>query len=281
MEAPALVSVCRTKLKFMRLAFLSAFLLSQPARRILTALAFALLFSHPAVAGIPSDAPPASFPYELVGIARYDGVSYASIVDPQNGYHFLLSTISRSPLGLVLVSVATGQESSPSATIQKDGVSIILGLGETVSLDAAASVAPPLPASIAAVQGVPPGIPARINYPKPPPGATLPLVFQEVDPTRMTLTAEQKATLNQLRQDFISDLAGASSATSSATNATSPGATSSPETSPAGGNPNSTSNAQYQNWRAAQDKSDATFRMLFGTQAFNAYTESSSYPTSP
>jgi len=250
------------------------------ANRILATLVFAFLFPHRAAA---DDSPnvtgslPTSFSYELVGIARFDGVSYASLVDPQTGYHFLLSTVTQSEQGIVLTSVQTNDDpSGPSAIIQKDGVSVL------VALDAGISLAPASQPSSAALDnsasGNLHGNSVSFRNLKPPPGATLPLIFQEVDPKKMTLTDEQKATLNQLRQDFIK-----------AVNGTSPGNANGQATSPSTNSNNlvatsqnaTTGDQQLQNWESAQEQSDERFRMLYGTQAFLAYQESSSYPAAP
>ena len=263
----------------MRQIFLRKIYSGRLASQILTTLVIALICSDGLAADITSRAdtsPAAPVTYELVGISRFDGISYASIIEVQTGYHFLLSTIDRSQHGLLLASVRTYDDpSGPAATIQTNGVSLTLELGSSASTDPDATAPAALPAPISASPVTAPGAPAQTYYPTPPSGAPLPLVFMEVDPQKMTLSADQKATLGQLRQDFINDLNGATPANTPSIDATSPIAA-----GPAAANQNSaSSDTQYQDWLAAQKKSDATFRMIFGTQAFNAYTESSSYPT--
>ncbi len=90
----------------------------------------------------------------------------------------------------------------------------------------------------------------------PPPGATLPLVFQEVDPRKMTLTDEQKAGLNQLRQEFLDHL-NAKSAGNSDANAASLASDARGSDSAAGGN-SPAGDQPLQNWIAAQKQATST-----------------------
>jgi len=90
--------------------------------------------------------------YSLVGIARIDGVFYASLIDKQSNEHFLLT--SDAPVrGLKLVSITPGHDAASStAVMQRNGESL------TLKLEAAATP-PPAPAPNmpqAGNQGVPP-----------------------------------------------------------------------------------------------------------------------------
>ena len=59
--------------------------------------------------------------YFLVGVAQFDGVSYASIVDRQTQAHFVVTNTTPNH-GMKLVSLTHGQDAaSTSATIDKDG----------------------------------------------------------------------------------------------------------------------------------------------------------------
>lgn len=80
--------------------------------------------------------------YLLVGVARNDGVSYASVVDkPTQQQHFLLST-NKPVNGLTLVSITQGHGSSASsAVIQKGGESIILKLEQPPASSAVPNMA--------------------------------------------------------------------------------------------------------------------------------------------
>jgi hypothetical protein len=241
------------------------------------ALALGLLLAPHAVASEPPDETArsvASFHYTLVGIAKFEGVSYASFIDERTGDHFLLSTQNKSDREVTLTAVHTQDDPSGTAAIVLSaGVSLLLGFEAAVVApsDLASSVNPasnlPRPGSTA------------VSELKPPPGATLPLVFAEVDPRKMTLTDDQKATLSRLRQDFIKAVKGTDPATTSAAPATpADSASPSPATNPSSPSPTDTA---LPTWETAQEKSDEEFRMLYGTQAFLAYQESSSYPSAP
>jgi len=75
--------------------------------------------------------------YALKGIAQFDGISYASLIDKRSPgpepEHFLLSS-DKPVKGLTLVSISRGHDSSGTfAVIQKDGQVSTLKL-ETVSV---------------------------------------------------------------------------------------------------------------------------------------------------
>lgn len=74
---------------------------------------------------------PTSPDYSLVGIAQFDGVSYATVVNKQTQEHFLLSS-DKPVKGFTLVSVTRGHDpSSTMAMLQKDGQSMTLKLDVT------------------------------------------------------------------------------------------------------------------------------------------------------
>jgi len=224
--------------------------------------------------------------YTLVGIAKFDGISYASLLDGQTGGHFLLSTDKKSDLDVTLISVRTYDDASgPAAIIEKDNVSVLVKLESGISLASSGLISSPaLFTQPSSVPNNPQSGSPDISKLKPPPGAKLPLVFQEVDPNKMTLSDEQKATLKQLRQDFINTVNGVGVGNAIAdvsASALASNLSANANIAVAASQNASTGDRQYQNWIAAQEHSDEMFRMLYGYQAFNAYTESSSYPTAP
>ena len=91
-----------------------------------------------------SEAAPASSPdYFLVGIAKFDDVSYASVIERQNQEHFLIST-DKPTRGLTLTSITRGQDGTDTyAVVLKDGQSITLKL-EQPPVTEAIPGAPPL-----------------------------------------------------------------------------------------------------------------------------------------
>lgn len=112
--------------------------------------------------------------YQLFGVARYDGVSYASLIESQTQQHFLLST-EKPVRGLTLISITPGHgQTGNQAVVQKDGQPITLQQDPSESAPVAmtglnnAPAAQPLPAPGAG--GVfTPGSP-------PPPRRRLPLI---------------------------------------------------------------------------------------------------------
>ena len=78
-----------------------------------------------------SEAASSSPDYALKGIAQFDGIYYASLVEKQNNEHFLLST-DKPVRGLKLVSVTPGKDPlNTSAVIDRNGQSITLKLEVT------------------------------------------------------------------------------------------------------------------------------------------------------
>ena len=101
--------------------------------------------------------------YQLVGIARFDGVSYASLIETQTQQHFLLS--SDQPVrGLTLISITRGQGPAGNQVIvQKNGQQITLHQDTSNTGPGPGQSAPP---------GVAPApAPAPVAQPLPMPGA--------------------------------------------------------------------------------------------------------------
>jgi len=125
-----------------------------------TASHYETLWTQSPFAVATSEAAPESSDYTLVGIAQFDGVSYASLIDKQNNNeHFLLA--SNKPMrGLTLVSVTHSKDASETtAVLQKNG--------ESLTLKAEAEA----PASSPTLNG--PGAPPMIVPQIPRPGSDL------------------------------------------------------------------------------------------------------------
>jgi hypothetical protein len=109
---------------------------------------------------------PSSPDYTLVGIASFDGVSYASIIDKQSNEHFLLSS-AQPARGLTLVSVTPGKDAaSASADIRKDGEMLTLKL-ESAPAPNVAAVMPNqgMPTTVPPGMPIPPGTPLGSQRP--------------------------------------------------------------------------------------------------------------------
>ncbi len=228
---------------------------------------FLALQPLPADTSISTAASAPSFPYALVGVSRFDGVSYVNLLDRQTGEHWLLAT-NQPVKGLVLDSVLTDSATSgPSAIVRYAGEPLLLKLDGSATPASATlppSVVPPSPYPVNSASN------ATTNLPiQPPAGASLPLVFAAIDPKKITLTAEQQQELNQLRQGFLNAVGASTSnnaTTATATDQANSTASASiaPATTPLAA-------ASLRNWTKAQQQSDDLFRMRFGTQAFLAY----------
>ncbi len=84
----------------------------------------------------------------LVGIAAFDGVSYASLIDRKNQEHFLISS-DKTTNGIKLTSITPGHAGSDTfAVVQKNGQPLRLKLEQ-----------PPATASAGGPNGMPPGMP--------------------------------------------------------------------------------------------------------------------------
>jgi hypothetical protein len=71
---------------------------------------------------------PESSDYALVGIAQFDGISYASLVDKKSQEHFLLAG-NKPANGLTLLSITPGHGGADTvAVVRKNGDSIRLKL---------------------------------------------------------------------------------------------------------------------------------------------------------
>ena len=202
----------------------------------------------------------------LVGLANADGITYASLVDPRTGEHFLPSTRSADD-GLELVSVTASEE----AIVRQNGQSYRLRLGWPQGSGTTVNEVPRPWANIPQ-PGVDPDA-----APTPPPGQKLPLVFQSGDMKGLNLTDEQKATIKHLRQQFLAEIGNGSSVTgnlSAASGSSGKDAGEADVSSPAAissGVPGVTTTPQVRQWMTAQEQSDEEFVLQFGTEAFNLY----------
>jgi hypothetical protein len=70
------------------------------------------------------DASATSADYQLVGMAQFDGISYASLIDKQTQEHFVLAS-DKPVKNLTLVSISHGT-SGALAVIQRNGESLTL-----------------------------------------------------------------------------------------------------------------------------------------------------------
>lgn len=70
------------------------------------------------------DAPAVSADYQLVGLAQFDGISYASLVEKQSQEHFVLAS-DKPVKNLKLVSISRGPGGA-SAVILRNGESLTL-----------------------------------------------------------------------------------------------------------------------------------------------------------
>jgi hypothetical protein len=117
-----------------------------------------------AVASTEASAP-SSPDYSLVGIAEFDGTSYASLIETGSHEHFLLSS-GQEARGLKLLSVTQGKGPDGTvAVVEKNGQSL------TLKLESAPPASPPGIANVPAMTltpqipmpGANPGVPG--NYP--------------------------------------------------------------------------------------------------------------------
>jgi hypothetical protein len=82
------------------------------------------------------DAPSTSADYQLVGMAQFDGVSYASLVDRQTQEHFVLAS-DKPVKNLTLISISHGA-SGALAVIQRNGETLTLKQEEAPAVTAPA-----------------------------------------------------------------------------------------------------------------------------------------------
>jgi hypothetical protein len=80
---------------------------------------YATLWTKSPFAIATPEAGAASQDFELVGLAQFDGVSYASLIDKQSNEHFVLSS-DKPARNLTLVSISHSQGGA-TATIQRNG----------------------------------------------------------------------------------------------------------------------------------------------------------------
>jgi hypothetical protein len=104
---------------------------------------------------------PGSPDYALVGIAEFDGISYASIIDKksQNQEHILLSS-EKDADGLKLVSVTRGQDAEgTTAVVLKNGETLTLKLDPSAGSPAPGMT--PVPAPVITMPG---SVPAQTPF---------------------------------------------------------------------------------------------------------------------
>ncbi len=211
------------------------------------------LWSHSPFAVASAEQSPATSQYQLAGIAKFDNVSYASLIDKGNQEHFLLST-QRPDRGLKLISIQSAHDSSPvRAILQKDGQELCVEMdapagGPTVADSLSSQLLPPLAIRIRGQSNIQAVMP---------PGGSLPLIFQPVDAHLTHLTADQVATIERLRQDFARAIA-------------SPGNTG-VAASVSQGSAEPGPSPQLQNWETAEQQSNDRLEALLGYDAFSQY----------
>lgn len=295
METPALVAPLLAKNMKIKREFFHAAVPGPRSLFVMVVLIFLTGFRPVAAdeSAASVSAPQDSFNYALVGVARFDGVSYASLINRQTKMRLLLFT-DKPVDGLKLISVGGDEATAgPSAIIDRAGVSIQL----KVEADPGTDLSVPLSLAPSAftnqVTRLPPPSSVSLAPRKPPPGTSLPLVFQAVDPQKLNLSVEEQQAINQLRRDFLSATNGASqgnpasetnnstagnavaipatsSSTESTSQASSPDAGSSLATNPPANGQGATTQ-QVNAWQSAQAQSDDLLRTLLGWQAFSAY----------
>jgi hypothetical protein len=108
---------------------------------------YANLWTQSPFAIATPDAPAASADYQLVGLAQFDGISYASLIEKQSQEHFVLAS-DKPVKNLKLVSISRGPGGA-SAIILRNGEALTLRQEE-----APVNVAPP-----GVPMAIPPGMP--------------------------------------------------------------------------------------------------------------------------
>ena len=96
---------------------------------------YTVLWTKSPFAIATAEAAPESADYQLVGLAQFDGISYANLVVKQTQEHFVLSS-QKSEKNLTLVSIRHDVQGG-SAVIQRNGERLVLQ--ETI----ASATAPP------------------------------------------------------------------------------------------------------------------------------------------
>ena len=229
-------------------------------RKVTTRFAvFMVLLLATRALALAEDQTPGASGLTFVGVAEQGGVVYVSLFDNTTGDHFLPST-KASDGGYELMSITEDQD----AIVRHNGQSFRLRMG--VPDDPTPVADGPSQASIQVPNLPRPGSDEAV-MPTSPPGAKLPLVFQSDQVKGMIFSDDQKAIITRLRGQFLAAIGiGANSnaiaSVPGATNTTTPSAATAATSSSA---------TPTQTWISAQEYNDEIFRMLFGTQAFNAY----------
>ena len=97
----------------------------------------------PFAVATPDDATSTTGDYQLVGLARFDGVSYASLIDKSNGEHFVLAS-DKPVRNLTLVSVSRDSTGVGSIVMEHNGEILSLRQEQTASPPLADSASPGL-----------------------------------------------------------------------------------------------------------------------------------------
>ena len=124
---------------------------AMPPAKEVDASRYEMLWARSPFVVAKDEVAPETTEYDLAGVARFDGISYASLVEKKSGEHFLLET-DRPARGLTLVSVSPGRAGSGvSAVVRKEGQLLTLkGNGPLLAM-----VSPVVPES--RVSPFPPG----------------------------------------------------------------------------------------------------------------------------
>jgi hypothetical protein len=153
------------------LAFSPRIIASEPATPGpgFTGERYASLWTKSPFAIATPDAPAATTDYALVGIAQFDGVSYASLIEKQSQEHFVISS-DKPYKNLKLVWISRGKgDDATSAVVDRNGESLTLTLEQTASASPMPGSAINLPPGTAAgnpsVGGVPGGAFSGANLP--------------------------------------------------------------------------------------------------------------------
>jgi hypothetical protein len=129
---------------------------------------YANLWTQSPFAIATPDAPAASADYQLVGLAQFDGISYASLIEKQSQEHFVLAS-DKPVRNLKLVSISRGP-SGASAIVLRNGESLTLHQEE-----APPGIAPPgMPMPMPALMGAPVFQPGMTVSPNPSVGGMTP-----------------------------------------------------------------------------------------------------------
>jgi hypothetical protein len=93
----------------------------------------------------PDGSAPESPDFSLVGIAEFDGISYASIINKKDREHYLVSS-DKDAGGLKLISITRGSDAAGTmALLQRNGAPLTLKLDTSDALNPAGQPTPNVP----------------------------------------------------------------------------------------------------------------------------------------